>query len=82
MNMAITTSMINQDAMLRGLMEKMNAEMMAAAEPVIKKAAEDAEKEMRKRLGAMFVSLLEKSFSIERNQNELRILVKHEVPNA
>lgn len=71
--------MINQDAMLRGLMEKMNAEMMAAAEPVIKKAAEDAEKEMRKRLAVMFVALIEKSFSMERDQNELRILIKHDV---
>jgi hypothetical protein len=74
----MASTWVNSENMLAGLKEKMNAEMMAAAEPVIKNAAEAAEKEMRKRLGAMFVALLDQTFSMERMGNDLRILVKHD----
>lgn len=73
----MASTWINSDNMLAALQKQMNAEMMAAAEPVIKKAVEDAEKEMRKQLGAMVIALIEQSFSIERHGNDLRILVTH-----
>lgn len=73
----MATTFINPDAMLAGLKTNMNAEMMAAAEPVIRKAVEEAEREMRKRLAAMFVSLIDKSFSLERQQDTLLIRVEH-----
>jgi len=72
----IETGFVDPDRMLKSLQEKMNSEMMAAAEPVIKKAVEEAEKEMRRRLGAMVVGLIEQSFSIERFGSDLRIHVK------
>jgi formate dehydrogenase maturation protein FdhE len=68
-------SWINQDAMLRSLMANLNAEMQKAAEPVLRKAVEEAEREMRKRLGALVVGLLEHEFSVERFGHELRITV-------
>lgn len=69
---------INSDIMLLAMKEKMSAEMMEAAEPVIRKAVEEAEKAMRRRLGQMFVALLDEHFSMERHGTELRIVVKHE----
>jgi len=71
----MATTFINPDSMLAGLKVQMNAEMMAAAEPVIQKAVQEAEKEMRKRLAAMFVSLIDHSFSLERRQDALLIRV-------
>lgn len=78
MEIDMASTWINTDNMLRDLMAQMNKEMQAAAEPVIRTAIEDAEKEMRKRLGAMFVALIDHSFSVERFGNDLRILVKHD----
>lgn len=74
----MASTWINSENMLAALQKQMNAEMVAAAEPVIKKAVEDAEKEMRKRLGAMFVALLDQGFSVEGFGTELRIIVKHD----
>ena len=71
---------INVENMMRDLRAQMNKELQEAAEPVIRKAVEDAEKEMRRRLGTMFVALLDHSFSMERFGDELRILVKHDKP--
>lgn len=71
-------SWINQDNMLRDLMSSMNEEMQAAAEPVIRKAVEEAEKKMRRSLATMFVAIIDRSFSIERMGNDIRILVKYE----
>ena len=72
----MASTWINTDNMMRDLMSQMNKEMQEAAEPVIRKAVEDAEKEMRKRLGAMFVALIDRNFSVERCGTDLRILVK------
>ena len=71
------TTWIHGENMLASLMKQMNDEMMAAAEPVIKKAVEEAEKEMRRRLAAMFVAMIDQSFSMERGGQDLRILIKH-----
>lgn len=68
---------INEENMLAGLKEQMNAELMAAAEPVIRKAVEEAEKEMRRKLATMFVSLINQSFSIQRNATDLYIRVEN-----
>lgn len=71
---------INEENMLVALKDQMNAEMMAAAEPVIRKAVEEAEKEMRRKLAAMFVSLINQSFSIQRNATDLYIRVENMRP--
>lgn len=77
----MATTLINSENMIEALKARMNAEMLAAAEPVIKRAVEEAEKEMRQRLGAMFVSLIDSSFSVERNASSLHIIVTH-VPGS
>lgn len=74
----MSANWINSENMLRELKERMNEELMAAADPIIKKAVEDAEKEMRKRLASMFVALIDQNFSIERHGYDLRILVQRE----
>lgn len=73
----MATTWIDSGNMLLALKEQMNAEMMKAAEPVIRKAAEDAEKEMRKRLGAMFIAMIDKDFCMDRHDTDLRILIKY-----
>lgn len=70
--------LINSDAAIELLRRKMNIEMMTAAEPVIKKALEDIEITMRRKLGAMIIATINSSFSVERYGNDLRILVKHQ----
>lgn len=72
----MSTSFINSENMLASLKYQMNEEMMKAAEPEIQIAVANAEKAIRRRLGAMFISLIEQSFSIERYGNDLRIIVK------
>lgn len=69
-------SMINQDNMLLALKEQMNAQMMEAAEPVIREAVAKAEQEMRKKLAHMFISIIDKSFSIEKHRDQLTIVIE------
>ncbi len=71
-------TMINVDLMLARLKAELAEEMAKAAEPVILKAVEEAEKEIRKRLGLMFISLLDQSYSVERDGNYLRIIIQHD----
>jgi hypothetical protein len=78
--MALTNSWVDGDKMLAVMKNQMNDEMMKAAEPVIKKAVEEAEKEMRRSLACMFIAIIDKGFSMDRYGDDLRILVKHERP--
>lgn len=66
---------INSEKLMLDLKDKLNIEMQAAAEPVIRKAVEEAEKEMRKRLAEMFIAIIDSNFSVERMGTDLRILV-------
>lgn len=77
----MASTWINGDTMLAELKERMNAEMLEAAEPVIRKAVEEAEKEMRKRLGGLFVAMIDASFSVYRDGRDLHITVRNDVPN-
>lgn len=70
-------TLINVDSFLAELKQRMNEEMLRAAEPAIKKAVEEAEREIRVRLGAMVVSLLDRSFMVERRAEQLVIVVEH-----
>jgi hypothetical protein len=78
----IDRPIINQDAFLTMLREKLTAGMMQAAEPVIQKALAEAEKAMRERLGSMVIGLLEHSYDVMRDGSDLRILVRHQWPNS
>ena len=59
--------------------QQMNAELMAAAEPAIQEAVKQVEKEVRKRFGALVISLIEQQFSVHRNGTDLHIVV-HQRP--
>ncbi len=61
-----TGSLINKEYFHKQLLAQLNAGMKEAAEPVIEKALDDIEKEMRKKLGAMVVSFLDGYLEIER----------------
>lgn len=66
---------INPDSAMRILKDQMNAELMAAAEPAIQEAVKQVEQEVRKRFGALVVSLIEQQFSVCRNGTDLHIVV-------
>lgn len=61
--------------MVGALKAQMNAEMMMAAEPVIRLAVEEAEKEMWRRLSAMFVAMIKGSFDVYQNKHDLHIKI-------
>jgi len=69
-------SIINYDELVKALKERMNQEIVKAVEPVIHKAVADAEKEIRKRIGEMAISLLETSYDARRDGRELLIRVE------
>jgi hypothetical protein len=71
-------SLINSDAAVSLLLQTMNKEMVAAAEPVIDKALADIEKVMREKLGSMVIAYLDNYMEVERMGNTLRILIKHD----
>lgn len=54
--------------------------MTEATEPFIKKACEDAERAIRKAVGAYVVEILEEVYTMERFGNDLRITVRHVKP--
>ena len=72
----MSTTIINADNALRVLKAQMNVEMQAAAEPVIKAAVAEAEKQIRARVAAMVVAQIDRSFSITRYGEDLTIHVK------
>lgn len=72
----MTGNIINQDALAKHIMEQINKEMLTAAEPAIKAAMENVEKEMRKKMAESLISFVESSFSMERFGPDLRIIVK------
>ena len=73
-------TLINPDEALRILREKINKEMIAAAEPFIQEALVRSEKAMRERLGSLIISYIDQSFSVERMGTDLRIIIKRDLP--
>jgi len=68
-----STIMLAPEAIKSHLIEKMNREITESVEPVIQEAVKEAERTIRKRVGVMIISLLESSFDVRRNVNELII---------
>lgn len=64
---------------IHSLRNSMQAELTKALEPMIENALAEIEKDMRKKLGAMVISLLEKGYSVMQDRQELRITVRKEV---
>lgn len=64
---------LGDENFVRAMKEQLNAEMLRAAEPVIKRALEEVESAMRKALAARLVGMVDSSVSFERYGNTLRI---------
>lgn len=71
------TAFIDEDRLRASLAKIMADEMMEAAEPIIQQAVKDAEKEMRRRLGAMIISQIDSNFDVTRSAQDIVIRVKH-----
>jgi hypothetical protein len=61
----------------RVLLEGLNTHLRAAAEPVIQQALKDIEREMRERLAARLISLIETNVSFQRRGQEMVITLNH-----
>lgn len=68
-------SLINDEEFSRILKRELNAQMLEAAEPIIKQAIASAETEMRKRLASILVSLVDRSYRMERMGHDLVVRV-------
>jgi hypothetical protein len=66
---------INEELFAKQIRTLLNEEMTKAAEPLLKKAVADIEAEMRKRLAAMLVGVLDTSYSAERDGRVMAIRV-------
>lgn len=55
--------------------ETLQADFKKAAEPIIKQALEDIEKEIRKKLASAVVGILDRGYSLDRQGHELVIRV-------
>lgn len=60
----------------------LNEAMTEAAEPIIQKAIQDIEKEMREVMAKSLIAMVQNNFSIERMQNDIKIIVKQALPDA
>lgn len=67
------------DPFLKGMRDALQTEMTKALEPAIKNAVAEIEKDMRERLGAMVIRLLEKHYEITTDRDKLVIVVRREL---
>ena len=74
-------NLINHETFQKMMADQLNDGMREAAEPVIAKALEEIERTMRKQLASMVVALVDRSIQIDRQGENLRIVVLHE-PNG
>ena len=72
----MSTSLINVDQFTKILFKELNADMTAAAEPILKKALAEIEKKMREELAQKLISFIQNDFAVERMGHDIRILVK------
>jgi len=76
----MATSLTPPDELfIHSLRNSMQAELTKALEPMIQTAIAEIEKDLRKKLGVMVIGLLEKSYSVMQDRQELRITVRKEV---
>lgn len=69
------TTMFDVAAVRKNLVKQLNEELLAAAEPVIQDAVKKAEIEMRKRLAAEVIAMVESSVEVCRDGSDIRILI-------
>ena len=66
----------NQPNMLKALQAQLNADMLAQAEPLIKKALEEIEKEMRARLAQRLIANIEQDMDIRTMGHTITITLR------
>ena len=71
-------TLINQEVFKIRLADELNKGIRESAEPILTKALEDIEKEMRKKLASMIVSFIDGYVEIETMNNALKIVVRHD----
>lgn len=69
---------INPEAALSAIKERLNAEMLKAAEPLVQAAVKAIEVAMRERLAAHLIAYMDKSYSIARHGQDLHIIVRRD----
>ncbi len=72
------SSIIDTDVFLQVMRENINKDLLRAAQPVLDEALESIEKELRKKLGSIVISMIDSNFNIDRHGSDIRILVRQE----
>lgn len=68
-------SIINDELFAQQMRQVLNDEMLRAAEPVLQKALKDIETEMRKKLAALVVGVVDRSYRLSRDGQSIVIRV-------
>jgi len=71
----MASGIINTDAFIKELGSKLNESMTKAAEPIIQRALQDIEVEMRKQLANNLIGFIDSNMSFERFGSDIRILI-------
>lgn len=70
-------NLIDQKVLEAAIRAKLADGVLAGLEPIIKQAVVEAEKEIRKQIGTIALSILEHNYEIFSDTNRLVITVKH-----
>jgi hypothetical protein len=73
------TSIINEGAFRDSIIKQLNADLLAAAEPILQEALKKIEVEMRAKMAQRLIAYMDNNFHIERNGMDLRIVIRQAV---
>jgi len=76
----MASSIINHTVFEEMFFQQLNESLTEAAEPIVQKAMAEIEIEIRKRLAEHLLARIQSDFSVERMQNDIRIIVHQALP--
>lgn len=68
-------SLFNQEAFREMVGNGLNEGLLKAAEPIVERALQEIEAEMRRKLAAMLIGMIEHSYNMERNGSDIVVRV-------
>ena len=71
---------MDHDNFIDAIGRAMQDELTKALEPMIRESIDKIEKDMRERLGLMVIRLIETSYSVQQDRQEILITVRREEP--
>lgn len=69
-------SIINEGAFRESILKQLNADLLAAAEPILQEALKKIEVEMRAKMASRLIAYMDSNFHFERHGHDIRVVVK------